>query len=103
MLPPLHIRRWGSRLPLSRHGEGRGAMRKRLMVLLMAAFMVVMSAAPAMAVSGKPKNEQPIFPPGMANNNGNGGLNNEQASEQVPDIQSGRANRFLHGSPQNGK
>jgi hypothetical protein len=27
-------------LPLSRHGEGRGAMRRRLLVLLMAAFLV---------------------------------------------------------------
>ena len=31
------------------HSEGRGAMRKRLTVLLMAVMMVVMSAAPALA------------------------------------------------------
>ena len=78
-------------------------MRKRLLVVLMAAFMVVMSAAPAMAVSGKPKNEQPIFPPGIENNKGNGGLNNDHVLEQAPDIQTGAFNRFDRGSPQNGK
>ncbi len=36
MLPPLHAKRWGVRSPLTQHGEGRGAMRKRLLVLLMA-------------------------------------------------------------------
>ena len=71
MLPPLHARRWGQRLPLTRHGEGRGAMRKRLLVLLMAAFMVVMSAAPALAAAGgtdRPRPTIPTGPPGTGNN-----------------------------------
>ena len=53
MLPPLLARRKGVRLPLTRHVEGRGAMRKRLLVLLMGLLMVVMSAAPALAEPGK--------------------------------------------------
>jgi hypothetical protein len=53
MLPPLHTRRWGARLPLTRHVEGRSAMRKRLLVLLMGLLMVVMSASPAFAKPGK--------------------------------------------------
>ena len=53
MLPPSHARRRVSRLPLTRHVEGRGAMRKRLLVLLMGLLMVVMSAAPALAAPGK--------------------------------------------------
>ncbi len=40
-------------MPLPRHVEGRGAMRKRLLVLLMGLLMVVMSAAPALAAPGK--------------------------------------------------
>ncbi len=53
MLPPSHARRREARLPLPRHVEGRGAMRKRLLVLLMGLLMVVMSAAPALAAPGK--------------------------------------------------
>ena len=39
----------GIRSPLTQHSEGRGAMRKRILALLIAVMMVVMSAAPAMA------------------------------------------------------
>jgi hypothetical protein len=42
----------GVSLALTRHGEGRGAMRKRLLVLLMTVMLVVMSAAPALAAAG---------------------------------------------------
>jgi hypothetical protein len=76
-------------------------MRKRLLVLLMAAFMVVMSAAPAMAA--RIRDPQPIRPPGIENNKGNGGLNNAHVLEQAPDIQTGAGNKFDRGSPQNGK
>jgi len=78
-------------------------MRKRLLVVLMAAFMVVMSAAPAMAASDRIRDPQPIRPPGIENNKGNGGLNNDHVLEQAPDIQTGAFNRFDRGSPQNGK
>ena len=48
-------------MPLARHGEGRGAMRKRLMVLLMA-VMVVMTAAPALAAKDGPRPGEPEHP-----------------------------------------
>ncbi len=51
MLPPVTYKAvGGSRAPYTHHGEGRGAMRKRLLVLLMGLLMVVMVAAgPAFA------------------------------------------------------
>jgi hypothetical protein len=66
------------------------------MALLMTVMMLVMSAAPAMADPDKPKDPQPISPPGREIGQG-------YPSEQAADPQTGRANRFLHGSPQNGK
>jgi hypothetical protein len=67
-------------------------MRKRLMVLLMAVMMVVMSAAPAMAASGKPKPAQPLFPPGRDIGQG-------MEPEQAADPQTGRINRFESPAP----
>jgi hypothetical protein len=69
-------------------------MRKRLMVLLMAAFMVVMSAAPAMAA--RVRDPQPIVPPGRDIGQG-------MEPEQAADPQTGLLNRFERGSPQNGR
>jgi hypothetical protein len=73
-------------------------LRRKLTALLMAVMLVVMSAAPALAASDKPKPSQPTSPRGMEDNKGNGGTN-----ENAPDIQTGRGNSFDHGSPQNGK
>ena len=70
------------------------------MALLMVVMMLVMSAAPAMADPDRIRDPQPVTPPGMEDDKGNGGLNNEKASEQAPDIQTGRGNRFDHGCPQ---
>jgi hypothetical protein len=58
-------------LPLTRHGEGRGAMRKKLLVVLMTVMMVVMSAAPALAAKGgtdRPRPMLPVTPPGQFEN-----------------------------------
>ena len=41
-------------------------MRKRLMVLVMAVMMVVMSVAPAFARHGGPHRPQPDTPPGLS-------------------------------------
>ena len=46
-------------------------MRKRLLVLLMAAFMLAMSAAPALAAAGgtdRPRPTIPLTPPGTPEN-----------------------------------
>ena len=46
-------------------------MRKRLLVLLMAAFMLAMSAAPALAAKGgtdRPRPTIPLSPPGQFEN-----------------------------------
>ncbi len=73
-------------------------LRRRLTALLMTVLFVVMSAAPALAVSDRPKPTQPTSPIGIENNKGNGGTN-----EKAPDVTTGRGNRDTHGSPQNGK
>jgi hypothetical protein len=78
-------------------------LKRKLMALLMTVMLVEMSAAPALAVSDRPKPTQPTSPIGMEDNKGNGGLNNEKASEQAPDIRTGRSNKITHGSPQNGQ
>ena len=69
------------------------------MALLMTVMLVVMSAAPALAVSDKPKQTQPTSPRGLENNNGTG----FDRPEQAADPQTGRGNKVDHGSPQNGK
>ncbi len=96
MLPPSHTRRKGSRLPLTQHGEGRGAMRKRLLVLLMAVMMVVMSAAPALAAKGgtdRPRPGIPLGPPGTGNNP----HENRPAHAVTP--MTGPLNQFCHSDP----
>ncbi len=66
------------------------------MALLMTVMLLVMTAAPALADPDKPKNGQPVSPPGREIGQGD-------PSEQAAAPQTGRANRFDHGSPQNGK
>src|SRR4028118_890634 len=51
MLPPSHTRRRGSRLPLTRHVGGRGAMRKTGMLVAMVAVMVALFATAAYAAT----------------------------------------------------
>jgi hypothetical protein len=71
------------------------------MVLLMALMMVLGSASPALAAAGGggqdgQKDPHPVTPPGRDNPNGT-------PSENAADpVQTGRANKFTHGSPQNG-
>ena len=73
-------------------------LRRKLTVVLMTVMLVVMSAAPALA-GDKPKPSQPTSPRGLENNNGTG----FDRPEQAADPQTGRGNRFDHGSPQNGR
>jgi hypothetical protein len=51
-------------LPLTHHVEGRSAMRKRLVVLLMATMMVLLTASPAFAAGSENvrKRVRPIDP-----------------------------------------
>ena len=71
-------------------------MRKRLMVLLMAVMMVVMSAAPAIA-DQRIRRPLPVSSPGLQQGHGE-----EHRPEQAADPTAGPLNRFCHGSPQNG-
>ena len=71
-------------------------LRRRLSVLLMALMLMVISGAPALADPDKPKDPQPISPPGREIGNGD-------PPEQAADPQTGKINRFDHGSLQNGK
>jgi len=78
-------------------------MRRRIAAMVAMVMMVLMMSAPAaLADPGRIRDPQPITPPGMEDNKGNGGLNNPKASEQAPDISTGRGNRFDQGCPQNG-
>ena len=96
MLPPLLARRKGVRLPLTRHVEGRGAMRKRLLVLLMGLLMVVMSAAPALAEPGKARgtdrhiNDRACQTPAEARSPVIGVVNPPEECEVYPDQGPGR-------------
>jgi hypothetical protein len=70
-------------------------MRKRLLVLLMAAFMVVMSAAPALAATGgtdRPRPTIPLFPPGVLNEH-------EQRPAHAADLLTRPLNQFCHTDP----
>jgi hypothetical protein len=69
-------------------------MRRRIAVMVAMVMMVIMSAAPAFAVSDKPKRAQPVEPPGYENG---------QQSEEAAFPQTGGINKITHGSPQNGK
>ena len=80
-------------------------MRKRLLVLLMAIGMLVMSAAPAIADrttapgQDRIKDPQPVCALGLNNNE----FSHEgfERPEQAADPLTGRINRFEHGDPHN--
>jgi hypothetical protein len=85
-------------------------MRKRLLVLLMAIGMLVMSAAPAMAThsaTDRPHPARPVAPPGLDRGPdagpGSPAHKEEARPEQASTPLTGGLNRFFHGSPQNGK
>ena len=87
-------------MPLTRHVEGRGAMRKRLLVLLMGLLMVVMSAAPALAEPGKARgtdrhiNDRACQTPAEARSPVIGVVNPPEECEVYPDQGPGRG---FHG------
>ncbi len=62
-------------------------MRRRIMALLMAVMMLVISAAPAMAQNDRPKRTPPVRPPGL-------GQSGVDRPEQAPTPLTGPLNQF---------
>ncbi len=62
-------------------------MRRRIMALLMAVMMLVISAAPAMAQNDRPKRPNPVSPPGLEQSG-------VDRPEQAPTPLTGPGNQF---------
>ena len=62
-------------------------MRKRIMALLMAVMMLVISAAPAMAQNDRPRPPTPVEPIGL-------GISGVDRPEQAPTPITGPSNQF---------
>jgi hypothetical protein len=80
---------WGTRSAATRNSEGRGKMKTRITMLLMAAMMLVMSVAPAFADSGRPRRPQPEIPPGLSQSG-------VDRPDQAPIADVGRQNAEIH-------